>query len=216
MNRFDAVLFDLDGTLFYTLPDIHSAVNAALAQCGYKANTLDDTRTYVGYGSRWLIEKSLPEGTPRSEADRVLIAYRAYYNDHLMVDTVPYPGIAEMLTALRERGVALGVATNKFHDSAVRMMARYFPGFFGSVQGNIEGRPTKPAPDAALAAMEELGAARDRTLFVGDSGPDALTAANAGMSCVLCDWGYRTREELESYEGPLAVISRPEELLRYI
>ena len=133
-----------------------------------------------------------------------------------MVDTVPYPGIAEMLTALRERGVALGVATNKFHDSAVRMMARYFPGFFGSVQGNIEGRPTKPAPDAALAAMEELGAARDRTLFVGDSGPDALTAANAGMACVLCDWGYRTREELESYEGPLAVISRPKELLRYI
>ena len=215
MRRFDTVLFDLDGTLLYTLPDIHAAVNAALRQCGYGRNTMDETRTYVGYGSRWLIEKSLPEGAPRSEVDRVLMAYRAYYNDHLMVDTVPYPGIGETLFALRERGVALGVATNKFHDSAVRMTAHWYPSFFGSVQGNIEGRPPKPAPDAALAAMAELGGTPERTLFVGDSGPDALTAANAGMACVLCEWGYRTREELESY-APLAVIRRPEELLNYI
>ena len=211
MRRFDTVLFDLDGTLLYTLPDIHAAVNAALRQCGYGRNTMDETRTYVGYGSRWLIEQSLPEGTARSEVDRVLAAYRAYYNDHLMVDTVPYPGMAAALAALKKRGLALGVATNKFHDSAVRMMAWYFPGCFGSVQGNIEGRPAKPAPDAALAAMGELNGTPERTLFVGDSGPDALTAANAGMECVLCAWGYRTREELESY-GPLAVIDRPEEL----
>ena len=215
MRRFDTVLFDLDGTLFYTLPDIHAAVNAALRMCGYGQNTLEETRSYVGYGSRWLIEKSLPEGAPRSEVDRVLMAYRAYYNDHLMVDTVPYPGIGETLSALRERGVALGVATNKFHDSAVRMTAHWYPALFGSVQGNIEGRPPKPAPEAALAAMAELGGTPERTLFVGDSGPDALTAANAGMACVLCEWGYRTREELESY-APLAVIRRPEELLNYI
>lgn len=215
MRRFDAVLFDLDGTLLYTLPDIHAAVNAALAQCGYGQNTVDETRTYVGYGSRWLIEQSLPEGSPRSEVDRVLAAYRAYYNDHLMVDTVPYPGIGAMLAALKERGLSLGVATNKFHDSAVKMMAWYFPGCFGSVQGNIEGRPAKPAPDAALAAVRELGATPERTLFVGDSGPDARTAANAGMACVLCSWGYRTREELESYD-PLAVIDRPEELIDHI
>ncbi len=215
MRRYDVVLFDLDGTLFYTLPDIHSAVNAALAMCGYGQNTPEETRRYVGYGSRWLIEKSLPEGAPRSEVDRVLIAYRRYYNDHLMVDTVPYPGIGEMLSALRERGAALGVATNKFHNSAVRIVNHWFPHVFGSVQGNIEGRPAKPAPDAALAAMSELGGEPERTLFVGDSGPDALTAANAGMACVLCSWGYRTREELESYDA-LAVINRPEELLNYI
>ena len=215
MNRFDTVLFDLDGTLLYTLPDIHSAVNAALSQCGYGLNTMDETRTYVGYGSRWLIEQSLPEGAPRDEVDRVLAAYRAYYNDHLMVATVPYPGIGEALAALKERGIALGVATNKFHESAVKMMAWYFPGIFGSVQGNIEGRPPKPAPDAALTAMEELGGTTGRTLFVGDSSPDAQTAANAGMACVLCGWGYRAREELERC-GPLAVISRPEELLDFI
>ena len=215
MNRFDTVLFDLDGTLLYTLPDIHSAVNAALAMCGYGQNTPDETRTYVGYGSRWLIEKSLPEGAPRAEVDRVLAAYRAYYNDHLMVDTVPYEGIVGMLAALRERGVRMGVATNKFHDSAVKMMAHYFPGCFGSVQGNIEGRPTKPAPDAALAAMEALGGTRERTLFVGDSGPDALTAKNAGMACVLCEWGYRSAEELRTY-GALGVIASPAELPEYI
>ena len=215
MNRFDTVLFDLDGTLLYTLPDIHAAVNAALDMCGYGQNTPDETRTYVGYGSRWLIQRSLPDGAARAEVDRVLAAYRAYYNDHLMVDTVPYGGIEAMLAALQARGVRLGVATNKFHESAVKMMAHYFPGCFGSVQGNIEGRPAKPAPDAALAAVEELGGSAERTLFVGDSGPDALTAQNAGMACVLCSWGYRERKELETY-GALAVIDEPGELLRYI
>ena len=215
MSRFDTVLFDLDGTLLYTLPDIHASVNAALALCGYGQNTLEQTRTYVGYGSRWLIEQSLPAGSPREEVDRVLAAYRAYYNDHLVVDTVPYPGLEETLAALKARGLALGVATNKFHDSAVRMMGRFFPGIFGAVEGNIQGRAAKPAPDAALAAMTALGGVRERTLFVGDSGPDALTAANAGMACVLCAWGYRSREELESY-APLAVIDRPEELLALV
>ena len=215
MARCDAVLFDLDGTLLYTLPDIHASVNAALAMCGYGQNTLEQTRTYVGYGSRWLIEQSLPAESPREEIDRVLAAYRAYYNDHLVVDTVPYPGMPETLSALKARGIALGVATNKFHDSALRMMADFFPGIFGAVEGNIQGRPAKPAPDAALAAMSALGGVKERTLLVGDSGPDAMTAKNAQLACVLCAWGYRSREELASY-GPLAVIDRPEELLAIV
>ena len=95
------------------------------------------------------------------------------------------------------------------------MMERFFPFAVEHTEGNIAGRPTKPAPDAATAAMSALGGTPERTLFVGDSGPDALTAANAGMACVLCAWGYRTYGELEKY-GPLAVIRRPEELLKYI
>jgi len=215
MNRFDTVLFDLDGTLLYTLPDIHASVNAALSAFGYARNTMADTRAAVGYGSRWLIEKSLPEGSAAETVDRVLAFYRQYYNAHLVVDTVPYPGIGELLHALKGRGVRMGVATNKFHESAVKMMARFFPDTIEHTEGNIAGRPTKPAPDAALAAMAALGGTPERTLFVGDSGPDALTAANAGMACVLCAWGYRTEDELKSYD-PLAVIRRPEELLDHI
>lgn len=215
MNRFDTVLFDLDGTLLDTLPDIHAAVNAALAAHGYPLKTPEDTRAAVGYGSRWLIEKSLPPDAGREAADTVLVTYRAYYAEHLTVHTVPYEGIAAMLAALKARGVRMGVATNKFHDNAAAMMRRYFPEYIEVTEGNVEGRPAKPAPDAALAAMEALGGTRERTLFVGDSGPDALTAANAGMACVLCTWGYRTAEELKTY-GTLGVIDAPAELLDYI
>ena len=105
MNRFDTVLFDLDGTLLYTLPDIHAAVNAALTAHGYPLNTLEDTRAAVGWGSRWLIEKSLPPDAGREAADAVLVTYRAYYAAHLTVHTVPYEGIEAMLASLKARGV---------------------------------------------------------------------------------------------------------------
>ena len=215
MRQFDTVLFDLDGTLLYTLPDIHASVNAALEAFSYPLNTLEDTRAAVGYGSRWLIQQSLPVGSSPETVDRVLAFYRQYYNEHLVVETVPYPGIEDTLHALKAMGVRMGVATNKFHESAVKMRARFFPDTIEHTEGNIQDRPAKPAPDAALAAMEALGGTAERTLFVGDSDPDARTAANAGMACVLCAWGYRTYGELESC-GPLAVIRRPEELLKYI
>ena len=215
MNRFDAVLFDLDGTLLYTLPDIHAAVNAALAIHGYGANTLRQSREYVGHGSRWLIECSLPAGTDPEEVTRVLATYRACYAEHLMDRTEPYPGIEGMLSALKARGVRMGVATNKFHENAVLMMEHFFGGTIEVTQGNIAGRPPKPAPDTALAVMEALGAAPERTLLVGDSDVDALTARNTGISCVLCAWGYRERRELESFES-LAVIDTPAQLPDYI
>ena len=215
MNRFDAVLFDLDGTLLYTLPDIHGAVNAALTECGYPGQTLEMTRGYVGDGSRKLIERSLPAGTDPGEVTRVLAAYRACYNKNLIVDTAPYPGMPETLNALRNRGVAMACVTNKFHESAVHIIRRFFPECIPIVEGNIDGRPTKPAPDAALAAMAALGVTRERTLFVGDSGVDADTAKNTGLECVLCDWGYWDRSRLEGYDV-LGIIRRPEQLIDYI
>ena len=79
MPHFDAVLFDLDGTLLYTLPDIHAAVCRALALNGYGAHTMEDTRRFVGTGSRELVRKSLPADASPEEVDRVLVTYRAEY-----------------------------------------------------------------------------------------------------------------------------------------
>lgn len=215
MPRFDAVLFDLDGTLLYTLPDIHAAVCRALTLSGYAARTMEDTRRFVGTGSRELVRKSLPADALPEDVDRVLVTYRAEYKAALVVDTVPYAGIPDTLAALREKGIALGVVTNKPHENAVYIIGRCFPGVFGVTEGNRDGKPFKPAPDAVNAALDALGVTAERSLYVGDSEVDALTAQNAGMDCVLCAWGYRPRSELEKYPA-LGIIGAPEELLKHI
>ena len=113
MPHFDAVLFDLDGTLLYTLPDIHAAVCRALTLNGYGVHAMEDTRRFVGTGSRELVRKSLPADASPEEVDRVLVTYRAEYKAALVVDIVPYARIPETLAALRDKGLALGVVTNK-------------------------------------------------------------------------------------------------------
>ena len=215
MTHFDAVLFDLDGTLLYTLPDIHSAVSRALTLCGYPARTMDETRRFVGSGSRALVARSLGDGAPAEEIDRVLRTYRAEYKAALMVDTVPYDGMPELLQALRAAGVRLGVATNKPQENAERIIEHYFPGQFGAVEGTREGRALKPDPAICADAMAALDALPERTLFVGDSDVDFATAQNAGLACVLCAWGYRPREVLAELPA-LAVIDSPAELARVI
>ena len=215
MSRYDAVLFDLDGTLLYTLPDIHAAVCRALALCGYAPHSMDDTRRFVGSGSRALVQRSLPAEAPAAEVDRVLRVYRAEYKAALVVDTVPYETIPETLDALRRRGLALGVVTNKPHENAVYIIDRCFPGVFGVTEGNRDGRPFKPAPEAVNAALASLGVTAERSLYVGDSEVDFRTAQNAGMACVLCSWGYRPRNELEKYT-PTGIIDAPGELLTFL
>lgn len=215
MQTIDAVLFDLDGTLLNTLPDIHAAVNAALEAARCPLRTMAQTRAAIGDGSRKLIERSLPAGADEAAVDETLRLYRAAYNAHLTDRTVPYPGIGELLAELARRGLRLGVVTNKFHDNARAMMDKYFPGLIAVTEGNRADRPTKPAPDAVNAALEALGAAPERTLYVGDSGVDYDTARNAGLRCVLVSWGYWDRERLEKLSPP-RIADAPEELLNII
>ena len=214
MPRYDAVLFDLDGTLLNTITDIHEAMNHSLSAFGYPPQSMDETRAYVGNGRRMLITRSLPAGASEAEIEAVMRVHSDYYDLHCEDHTAPYPGIPELLTALKDGGVKAGCVTNKAERNAAPMMERYFADRILLTRGNVPGRPVKPAPDAALDAMAALGAAKERTLFVGDSGPDYYTAKNTGLDCVLVSWGYRDRAELESYGVP--VIDRAEELLNYI
>ena len=214
MNRFDAVLFDLDGTLLFTLPDMRLALNRALEQSGHPPRTLEEIRSFVGNGVRKLVERALPPGA-EADADRVYRCYSDWYSLHGQEHVEYYPGIRETVAALRERGIRTGVVTNKNHADAVAMMERFFGGLIEVTEGKRDGRPTKPSPEAALDAAKLLGVSPARTLYVGDSGVDAETAKNAGMACALASWGYRDRPELERMEA-LGVIDRAEELLDYV
>lgn len=206
------VIFDLDGTLLDTLGDLADATNEALRRHGYPTRTDEEVRTFVGNGIRNLMQRALPAGTDDDTVSKCLAAFRAHYDAHMMCRTRPYPAIPELLTALRERGIRMGVLSNKYDPAAKTLTAHYFPGLIDHTFGERPGVPRKPDPTAPRELLEILGAAQNATLYVGDSGVDMETARNAGLYAVGVTWGFRGRGVLVE-AGANALIDHPSELL---
>lgn len=192
-----AVLFDLDGTLLNTIPDIAGALNRSLAALGLPTHPVERCKGFVGSGIREAIRRAAPEGTAPETLERIYTLYQADYPVRCAEETVPYPGIGDLLAALEDKGLALGVLSNKTEGTTQTIIARYFPGIpFRCVLGRAEGRPLKPDPAAAAPALAALGCSPGETAYVGDSGTDMSFAQAAGMVPVGVPWGYRSREEL--------------------
>ncbi|MBR0040284.1 MAG: HAD family hydrolase [Oscillospiraceae bacterium] len=196
--KYQAVLFDMDGTVLDTLRDLNAAVNRALAEFGHPQQSLDETRRRVGNGSRRLLELSVPEGTDNAQIDRILAWYLPYYNAHSNDATRPYEGIPELMEALKDEGIPLAVVSNKPDRTVKELSAIHFPGLLEVSVGENEagGVRRKPWPDTLFAAASALGVEAGDCLYVGDSEVDVLTAARAGMDCASVLWGFRSREEL--------------------
>jgi len=178
-------------------------------------HTEEEVRGYIGNGVRKLIERAVPRGSSQETAERALSAFFKHYTANSTVLTAPYDGIPELLFRLKERGIRLGVVSNKT-DPAVRpIIEHYFPNTFDFAVGEREGIRKKPAPDSLNECMQVLGSDRLHTLYVGDSDVDMLTAQNAQTHCVLVSWGYRDRALLEAMK-PCAVIDTADELLSYL
>ena len=207
------IVFDLDGTLLYTLEDLRDAVNHALRGAGFPERSLDEVRAFVGNGIRLLVERAVPEGTDNEATDRVFAAFKAYYSQNCTVKTAPYAGMPELLKALKAQGALLGVVSNKADAPVKDIIAHYFPSTFDYVVGEREGVRKKPAPDSVLETAKALGCTLGDICYVGDSDVDAMTAQNAGCRCILVSWGFRPRPLLESF-SPFAIVDTPEQLLK--
>lgn len=193
---YQAVVFDLDGTLLYTLEDLYRATNYGLATCGLPPRTRDEVRQFVGNGYRQLARLASPEGTPDSVQEQVLAAFNKYYLVHDQDHTEPYPGINELLEHLHAQGLKLAVVSNKGDAAVQDLMQHYFPGVFQAVAGEREGVRRKPAPDTVNTVMTQLGLVPAQVVYVGDSEVDVATAANVGCDCIAVTWGYRSVETL--------------------
>ena len=215
MRQYDAVLFDMDGTLLNTLEDLTHAVNHTLAAFGYPTRTAEQVRAAVGNGIARLMERVLPGGAADPKMAEALAAFQAYYTTHCDRHTRPYEGVLEALAALDEAGVKLGVVSNK-NDEAVQVLARqHFGSLIHTAVGGREGVPKKPAPEMPLLALEALDATPERTLFVGDSDVDSETANHSGMDCMLVSWGFREREGLAALH-PRYLVDDPAEMPAHI
>lgn len=213
--RYGAVIFDLDGTLLYTVEDLAEAVNAALAQHGHPRHTVARIERMVGNGVGLLVARALPGGYDAPDYDAVLADFRAYYDRHCMDHTRPYEGVAELLASLHTNGVRTAVVTNKYQAAAEELLGRFFGGNLDTVTGDAPGRPRKPAPDGVEAALAALGVGAAEAVYVGDTEIDLATARNAGLPCVCVSWGYRTEAELRAAGAP-AVARSAAELRDYL
>ena len=216
-QRYDTVIFDLDGTLMDTLEDLADSVNEILGRNGYPFKTIGEVRRIVGNGLKQTLTLCLPEGTDEAVVERLLPEFAAYYQAHCQIKTKPYDGIEDVLRELCARGYKLAIVSNK-RDEAVKTLNREcFAAYVKVAIGENEsaGIKKKPAPDTVYQALKELGSRREDAVYVGDSEVDRMTAENAGLPCISVDWGFRDREELEKL-NPAYLISRPKELLEIL
>ena len=207
-----AVVFDLDGTLLDTIPDIAGALNRALAACGLPTHPVRRVETFVGGGIRDAVRKAVPADTPDETLERILEIYKEDYCNRCTEQTARYPGVPEMLERLLQHGFALGVLSNKTEATAQKIVRTYFPDVpFRCVLGRVDGRPLKPDPAAAVPVLEALGLPAGEVAYAGDSGTDILFARAVGMIPAAAPWGYRSRDELAE-KGALLVPENPREL----
>lgn len=190
-----AVVFDLDGTLVDSAPDLHAAAVAMMSALALPAPSLSDTLSDIGNGIPALVERCLARAGAVEGKGLTEIALRhfmASYQEAPTRLTRPYPGVVQALAALRADGVALGVCTNKAEAMAWQVMeALDLAGYFTALVGGDTLPQRKPAPEPLRRVLGALAVGESEVLYVGDSEVDAATAAATRVPFALYTKGYR-------------------------
>ena len=214
MNK--AVIFDLDGTLIDSIPDIAENVNLTLEKFGEPKKDYDFILTLTGDGARNLVSRSFDGKYSGAELDERLNYYNEIYTSCGSPKTTVYEGVGEMLIELKKRGYKLGILTNKPHMTVEGIYERLLSQYgFDIVVGSRPGMKVKPDPTMLLQMLKEIDVLPENCYFVGDDKPDALIAINAGVKGISELWGYRTREFLEQ-AGATVFASTPKDVLDII
>ena len=192
-----AVIFDLDGTLVDTAPDLMRATNHVLESGGRRPITMDEVRVFVGHGARSLLTRGLAATGGLPENYDVEPDYRrfvAYYSQNIADGSVVFPGLVRLLERLKAEGFGLGVCTNKLEGLSIQLLeALDLAKYFGSVVGPDTLGVAKPDPRPFREAVSRLGLVAPRAVMVGDSETDVLTARNAGVPVIGVPFGYTPR-----------------------
>ena len=209
-------IFDLDGTILNTITTITYFVNKTLQKFGYPNITEDQCKYFVGNGARLLITRTLAHFgvTDEKTVGAVLDAYDRDYKSDPYYLTAKYDGIDELLSGLRRAGIRLAVVSNKQDRIAKDAVAHFFPDTFDMVVGGKDGVPLKPAPDAPLSVLFELGFSPDECAFVGDTSVDVQTGKNMNATMAIgVLWGFRKRDELAMADR---IVDEPSEILKLL
>lgn len=215
-HHLKAIIFDLDGTLLYTLPDIADAMNSALAELNISPIPETEYRWLVGGGAEDVATRVLPltMRTP-AEISAFVERFRYYYRQNWHAKTTPYEGIPELIAYLRQNDYRIGILSNKPQEFTENIVNHFFHSageVFQPVWGQRSGIPVKPDPGSALEIATLWKLLPAEIGFMGDSDVDILTAQNSGMVSIGAEWGFRGREELLSL-GTNVMLSHPLDLI---
>ena len=189
-----AVVFDLDGTLLYTLEDLMESVNHAIGKYGYKPITIDEARSFVGNGIKKLVERSLKGDI--SKLEECYLEFQRYYFDNCNVNTCKYEGIDTLISFLIQNGIKIGVVSNKRYDTLNLLVHAHFNDAFKHIIGDGEGIKRKPEPDTLIEMCKRLDVKMEEMCYVGDSDVDVKTVLNSGCIGKFVDYGFRERSVL--------------------
>lgn len=207
----EAVLFDLDGTLADTAPDLIAAADRLLAERGLPAADPERVRPVVSRGGAAILGAAMPGWNPDDRAS--LQRFLDLYREQVCVRTTLYPGVPELLSRIEGAGKGWGIVTNKAGWLTTPLLATLaLDRRAGSVVAGDTLPVRKPDPAPVLHACRELGVRPSRVALVGDDARDLEAALNAGALPVLADWGYGSAEARASHPDVLRV-ARPLDLL---
>lgn len=208
-----AVIFDLDGTLVDTAPDLMRATNHVLESLGRRPITMDEVRVFVGHGARALLTRGLAAtgGLPDGyDVEPDYNRFVTFYSANIAGGSAPFPGLIALLDRLRDDGIAMGVCTNKLEGLSVQLLdALDMRKYFGSVVGPDTLGIAKPDPRPFHESVARLGLTNAMAIMVGDSETDILTARNAGVPVIGVPFGYTPRPVADY--GPDKVIGHFDE-----
>ncbi|MBS3990962.1 MAG: HAD-IA family hydrolase [Erysipelothrix sp.] len=184
--KIKAIYFDLDGTLLDTLQDIHEALNYTLEELGKSLVTFEQTRSFVGNGLRNVLRHALSS----DDVDYALERFHHHYSTHLVVNTMPYEGVVQLLEELKKMDIKLGVISNKTDAYVHRLVDHFFSDTFNVVIGERTDLKRKPHRDMLDYALKETNNVINEIIFVGDSLVDASFIKDHQIHGALLTYGF--------------------------
>lgn len=205
------IVFDLDGTLVDTAPDLTNALNDVLTRRGHAAVSAETIRACVGHGARIMIEEALRRASAEDDVDTMLAAFLVHYEANIAAESRPFPGAVAALDSLAAQGATLAVCTNKREHSSRRLLqALRIDHYFSAIAGRDTFPVSKPDPGHLTGVIALAGGKPSRAVMVGDSDIDLRAAKAASVPAILVSFGYAA-SPLEAL-APDAVIDHFDEL----
>lgn len=210
------ILFDLDGTLVDSVPDLHAALDRLMAAEGLPGFARAEVTAMIGDGIQALVTRALA-ARGRAFDPAALAAFAADYGAHAAVATRPFAGIPEVLDGLAAAGHRLAVCTNKPEAPARSLLASLgLLGRFAAVGGGDSFAVRKPDPGHLLATLAAAGGDPAQAVMIGDHRNDVLAARGAGLPCIFAAWGYGPPEMAEDAPAAATPADLPTLLARLL
>lgn len=209
--KIKAVLFDLDGTLANSLSDLAASTNHCLEKYGFPLQPEENFKLFAGDGIAKMLSRAMPKDHSEEALELVKKDFMEYYSVHYADNTLPYPGLYDLIKELKASGMKLAVVTNKAQEAAEKLVTKLYGDSFDFIMGLRPDIPAKPDPTAVYLTMEALGVTKQECAFVGDTAMDIAAGVNSGAYPIGVLWGFRQREELEN-AGAKAFAENAEEL----